>query len=316
MKIVFLDRDTLDAGDIDFTALEKLGEVVYYGLTAPAQVSERIAGAEIVLTNKVVLDRSAIEGTGSLRAIQVVATGTNNVDLQAAKDRGIAVMNVKGYSTPGVAQHVFAMLLNLVTKVDRYTVAPASWAESPMFTRLDHPIHELQGLTFGIAGYGDIGQAVARIGESFGMTIVALAREGSSDGGEVERWQADRFFSECDVISLHCPLTEHNHHMINQARLEQMKPTAILINTGRGDLVNEADLLTALQAGEIGGAGLDVLSQEPPAADHPLITADLPNLLITPHTAWSSVQSRLRLLADVVVNLEAFQAGTERNRVA
>lgn len=305
-KIVFLDRDTTDAGDLDLSELESLGAVTYFPLSQPSEVPDRIANANIVLTNKVVIDAASMDAAPSLEVIQVVATGMNNVDLKAAADRGIEVFNVSGYSTPGVAQHVFALALNLFTHVNRYANEPEMWANSPMFTRLDYPITELMGKTFGIAGYGDIGREVGKIAEAFGMKVVAMAREGSDSTGPVPRLAREKFFGSCDVISLHCPLTPDTEEIINRETLSLMKPSAILINTGRGGLVAEADLVEALQSGKIAGAGVDVISVEPPGHDHPLIRNRLPNLLVTPHTAWSSRESRERLMSGVVENLRSF----------
>ena len=317
-KVVFLDRDTSDIGDIDFSKIESLGEVAYFGNTALEDISDRIAGTEIILTNKVPIGAEAMDAAKNLEVIQVVATGVNNVDLDAARDRGIKVFNVSGYSTPSVAQHVFALLLNLATHVNRYAAAPEKWSASPMFTRLDYPISELNGKTLGIVGYGEIGKAVARIGTAFGMEIVALSRgaTAASSPSGVTRLPAESFFSGCDVVSLHCPLTPETRHLISKETLSHMKPSAFLINTGRGELVDEADLLAALTEGSIAGAGLDVLAEEPPPAGHPLIVAQLPNLLITPHTAWSSAEARQRLFDGAAANLEAFLAGGEEiNRV-
>jgi len=313
-KIVFLDRETADIGDIDFSGIEVIGDVAYFKQTAPGEVGGRISDAHIVLTNKVFIGATEMDAAPGLKVIQVTATGVNNVDLSAAKERGIKVFNVSGYSTPAVAQHVFAMLLNLVTHVNRYGHAPEKWAESPIFTRLDYPVSELMGKTLGIVGYGDIGKSVAAIGRAFGMDIVALGCPGGVS--DVTRLPADKFFARCDVITLHCPLTAENKELINRVTLSQMKPSAILINTGRGGLVNEADLIAALKSGVIAGAGLDVISVEPPGKDHPIITAKLPNLLVTPHTAWSSVESRQRLFDGVVKNLRSLEKGEEINRVA
>lgn len=315
--IVFLDRDTVDANDIDFSSLEAVGPVTYHPRTAPGELTGRLTDAEIILTNKVIIDAAAMGAAPKLRLIQVVATGINNVEIEAARERGIAVCNVSGYSTPAVTQHTFALLLNLVCKAHTYADEASRWAESPIFTRLDHPISELQGRILGIAGLGTIGRAVARVGEAFGMRVIGLARAGhaASTSGDYERWPRDRFFAESDVISLHCPLTEDTHHLINRETLSQMKPTALLINTGRGPLIDESALAEALADGTIAGAGLDVLSSEPPASDHPLLDPALPNLLVTPHTAWASVESRTRLMEGVVENLHAFLAGERRNRV-
>lgn len=314
-KIIFLDRDTTDRGDLDFSGLEGLGDVTYHGITGPDETAARITEANIVLTNKVVIGTDAMDGATDLKLIQIVATGTNNVDLDAARERDLAVCNVSGYSTESVAQHVFATLLNLQTNVHRFAAEPEKWAESPMFTRLDYPIAELAGKTLGIVGLGSIGKAVARIGQSFGMNVVAYARDGSEQKGDIERLAHEEFFAAVDVVTLHCPLTPDTHHFINADSLALMKDDAILINTGRGDLVNEPDLVAALTSGVIRAAAIDVLTPEPPPADHPFLTAQLDNLFITPHTAWSSREARQRLLDGIVANIEAFRRGEELNRV-
>ncbi len=317
-SIVFLDRDTLDAGDIDFTVLESIGPVSYHALTHPDERAGRVGDAEVILSNKVVIDGSVMDAAPKLKLIQVVATGINNVDLAAARERGIAVCNVSGYSTPSVTQHVFALLLNLASHVDTYASEAPRWAESPIFTRLDHPITEISGRVLGIAGLGAIGKSVARVAEAFGMRVIGLAREGSEPGtgsDGYERLPRERFFAEADVVSLHCPLTEETKHLINRETLSLMKSSAFLINTGRGDLVCEPDLAEALRNGQIAGAGLDVLSPEPPPASHPLLDPEIPNLLVTPHTAWASVEARRRLLEGVIENLRAFLAGERLNRV-
>lgn len=317
-SIVFLDRDTLDAaGDIDFTALNSLGEVILHPVSRAGEIPGRVAGAGIVLTNKAPVDALAMDAAPALKLIQVAATGVNNVDLDAARARGIDVRNVSGYSTPSVVQHTFALMLNLATQAHRYAAEAPLWAESPHFTRLDHPVRELAGKTLGIAGLGAIGRAVARVGEAFGMRVVGLARgDGESPPGDHLRLAKDRFFAEADVISLHCPLTEDTRHLIHAGTLALMKPTAFLVNTGRGDLVDETALIDALRSGRIAGAGLDVLSREPPPSDHPLLDPSIPNLIVTPHTAWSSRESRQRLLDEVVANIRDFRAGGSRNRVA
>jgi len=314
-RIVFLDRDTTDAGDIDLGGIEALGVLETYGMTRPDETAERISGANIVLSNKVVIGAAEMDAATGLRLIQVVATGVNNVDLEAARERDVAVCNVSGYSTPSVAQHVFAFLLNHATKVDRYTAEPEKWAESPIFTRLDHPVFEWAGKTLGIAGLGTIGREVASIGRAFGMRVVALAREGAGESGGIERLPRERFFAESDAITLHCPLTPDTHHLINADTLDLMRPQAILVNTGRGDLVAENDLLDALERGSIAAAYVDVLSQEPPSPGHPFVTDPPPNLFVTPHTAWSSLEARRRLIDGVVRNITAFLRGERENRV-
>ncbi len=317
-KIVFLDRDTTDRGDVDFSGIESLGELVSYPTSTREETAARIADATIILTNKAVIGATEMDAAKNLKLIQVVATGVNNIDLEAARERHLAVCNVSGYSTEAVAQHVFASLLNLMSNVHRFAAEPEKWAESPIFTRLDYPVTEIAGKTLGIVGLGSIGKAVARIGEAFGMKVIAYGREGSSGEGPIPRLCHEAFFAAADAITLHCPLTPGTRHFINRDSLKLMKPGAILINTGRGDLVNEADLVDALRAGSIRGAAVDVVTPEPPAADHPFLVAyaaGLDNLFITPHTAWSACEARQRLLDGIVANVAAFRRGEKINRV-
>ncbi len=317
--LVFLDANSVDAGDIDFDAVRAFGSLTLHGRTLPSETADRIQGASIVLTNKVVIDKGMMEAAlPGLKLIQITATGTNNVDLEAAKSLGITVCNVSGYSTNSVAQHAFALILNLMTRVDRYGAEAALWAESPLFTRLDYPVTELSGKTLGIIGLGDIGSAVAKIGDAFGMKVIGYARPGAaqSSSGGYPRLPHEEFFRESDVISLHCPLTPDTTEIIRRENLDLMKPTAILINTGRGGLVNEADLHEALKSNRIAGAGLDVLSSEPPPADNPLLDTSLTNLIVTPHTAWTSREARTKLMEGVVSNIQAFLDGSPTNQVA
>ena len=279
----------------------------------------RIADAEVVITNKVVLDAATIAASPSLRLIAIAATGTNNVDLATAKERGIQVGNVSGYSTDSVAQHVLTFILNLATNIHRSVADPQAWAQSPIFTRLDYPILQLKDLTLGLVGVGNIGSRVGEIAQSFGMKVQCYARSGGASGKHPEwpRISPEDFYASSDVISLHCPLTEATRQCINAETLRQMKPGAFLINTGRGELVDEMALLEALRSGHLGGAGIDVLSPEPPPADHPLLSASLPNLLITPHTAWSSRTARQTLIRGIEANIRAFlDTGETGNRVA
>lgn len=316
--LVFLDRDTTDRGDIDFSGIESLGKLISYPVSTRAETVQRISEADIVLTNKAVIGAEEMDAAKNLKLIQVVATGVNNIDLNAAKERNLAVCNVSGYSTEAVAQHVFASLLNLMSNVHRFAAEPEKWALSPIFTRLDYPVTELAGKTLGIVGLGSIGSAVARIAEAFGMKVIAYGREGSSNEGPIPRLGHEAFFAAADAITLHCPLTPETHHFINANTLKLMKPGAVLINTGRGDLVNEVALVHALQSGAIRGAAVDVLTPEPPSADHPFLVAcaaGLDNLFITPHTAWSAREARQRLLDGIVANVEAFRRGERVNRV-
>ena len=313
--IVFLDRDTTDRGDMNLSALESLGDIVYHAITQPSETASRVSDATIILTNKVVIGEAEMEAAPHLKLIQVVATGINNVDLDAARKRGIAVCNVSGYSTEAVAQHVFTFLLNLKTNIHRFAAESGNWHQSPIFTRLDYPITELAGKTFGIVGLGSIGRAVARIASAFGMRVIAYAREGAESSGDVERLPHEEFLKGADVVSLHCPLTPETKHFINAESLELMKSDAILLNTGRGDLIDEPALVTALQSGTIAAAAVDVLTPEPPPAGHPFLIAKLDNLMITPHIAWSAYEARQRLIDGLVENIKAFRAGGKINRV-
>ena len=320
LKLVFLDAATMACeGDIDLNVLNKFGTLTQHELTGPDEARLRLKGASIALTNKVIIGEKEMDAASdTLRLIVVCATGTNNIDLEAARSRGIAVCNVSGYSTHAVAQHVFALMLNLATHCHRYSAEKEQWADSPIFTRLDYPVIELAGKTLGIAGLGSIGRQVATIALSFGMRVQALRREGAhSDqtSGDIPRVNLRSFFETSDVISLHCPLTPETENMVNVESLGWMRPGGILINTGRGGLVDEGALLAALSSGHLGGAGLDVLSVEPPAHDHPMLAAQLPNLLITPHTAWSARESRCRLMENVGANIDAFLAGQSLNRL-
>lgn len=309
-RIVCLDAQTLDGGDVSFSSWDLLGEVVHHRVTPPERTAERLQGADIAITNKVLIKREVMEACPSLRLIAIAATGTNNVDLAAAKERGLAVSNARGYSTDSVAQHAITMLLTLSTQAHRYLAEASLWPSSPIFTRLDHPVRELRGLTLGIVGCGNIGERVGQIAEALGMNVQCLGRSTGSKGScpQWPRLPLAEFLPSSDAISLHCPLTPETQGLINADTLGLMKQGAWLINTGRGELIDEAALLAALRSGKLGGAALDVLSREPPPADHPLLKAGLPNLLITPHTAWSSRESRQRLIEIVAENIRAFLA--------
>lgn len=316
MNLVFLDASTLDRGDIDFSALTAEGDLTLHPVTTADDAPARCAAADVVISNKVPVGPAVLEAAPNLKLVLAAATGVNQIDLEACRERGIGVANVAGYSAPSVAQHVFAMTLELATRVATYAARSATdWPASPIFTRLDFPLFELHGKTLGIVGLGSIGQAVAQIGLGFGMKVVALGRAGSDTSGPIPRLAEDEFLAAADVITLHCPLTPETDRFINADRLSRMKPGALLINTGRGPLVDESALLDALRSGHLGGAGLDVLSVEPPPASHPLLAADMPNLLITPHTAWSTIEARRRLLAGLVDNLRSFKDGGRLNRI-
>ena len=310
--ISFLDASTV--GDVDLGQLASLGKLEAYPVTSPDQLDERLQHASIAITNKVVIDAAALQNASHLKLICIAATGTNCVDLVAAKAAGITVCNVAGYSTASVTQHTLGLLINLATGMNRYAGELSQWAQSPIFTRLDYPMIDLAGKTLGIIGFGTIGKSVAKAAQGFGMNVVALSRDGAQQG-EIERLQRDAFFSKSDAVTLHCPLTPGTEKMMNRETLGLMKPSAFLINTGRGQLIDEADLAVALKTGVIAGAGLDVLTAEPPPEDHVLLDPSLPNLIITPHTAWASLEARKSLLEGVAKNINAFLAEEPENVV-
>jgi len=316
MTIVVLDGYTTNPGDLSWEPLSVLAPCTVWDRTAPAEVIARLADAEIVLTNKTPLAAETLAALPKLRLISVLATGVNVVDVAAAKAQGITVCNVPAYSTPGVAQAVFALLLELTNRTGHHSdsVHAGRWSAGPDFSYWDGTLVELAGLTLGVVGYGAIGSAVAAVGRAFGMQILGNRRSAQGpipEGGEFVT--LDRLFQESDVVTLHCPLTPQTAGLVDAARLAQMKPTAYLINTARGPLVQESPLLDALQAGRLAGAGLDVLSVEPPAPDHPLLRA--PNCVITPHIAWATRAARQRLIAQSAANIAAFLAGAPVNVV-
>lgn len=316
MKIVLLDAHTANPGDLSWAPLEAIAPCEIHPRTPVAETIARCADAEVVITNKAPLTREIIEALPRLRYIGVTATGFNIVDTAAARERGIVVTNVPGYSTPAVAQLVFALLLELTNNVGHHarTVRDGRWTACPDFCYWDHPLIELSGRTLGIVGYGDIGSAVARIALAFGMKVLAGKREWKNpppDG--VTPAGMDEIFSQSDAITLHCPLTDATRHLVCDRTLALMKPDAFLINTGRGPLVDEAALARALNDSRIAGAGLDVLSVEPPKDGSPLFSAR--NCLITPHIGWASREARVRLINLVASNLQAFLNGSPVNVV-
>ncbi len=316
MKIVVLDGYTANPSDLNWEGLEALGEVSVYDRTSDAEFFEHADGAVALLTNKVVLNADRLEKLKSLKYIGVLATGYNVVDTAKARELGITVTNIPAYSTMSVAQSVFAHLLAICNRVEHYTreCREGKWSSSPDFCFMDTPLPELAGKTMGIVGLGNIGMAVARIALAFGMKVKAHTRKSQNqlpDG--ITKSDYGELFSTSDVISLHCPLTADTEKLVNARRLEMMKPTAILINTGRGPLVDEAALADALNTGKIYAAGLDVLSHEPPLADNPLLKTR--NCFITPHIAWATREARARLIETAVSNLESFNNGCPVNVV-
>jgi glycerate dehydrogenase len=314
-RLVILDAHTTNPGDLDWSPLRALADCLVHPRTAPAQVVERARGAEFLLTNKTPLREEHLEALPGLRYIGVLATGVNVVDLEACRRRGIAVTNVAGYSTESTAQHVFALLLALLHRVEAHdtSVREGEWARCPDFCYWRTPLVELAGLTLGLVGYGRIARRVAAIGRAFGMRLAAYTPRPPADAPEVIFLALDDLLTRADVISLHCPLTPETSRLINAERLALLKPSAVLLNAGRGGLIDEPALAAALRAGRLAGAGLDVLNEEPPVSGSPLIGA--PNCLITPHIAWATRASRARLISEATVNLLAFLRGERRNRV-
>jgi glycerate dehydrogenase len=314
MNIVVLDGFALNPGDLSWDALHQLGKCTVYERTAPGETLSRAGDAEVALTNKTVLSAELLAALPKLRYIGVLATGYNVVDVVAARAHGITVTNVPGYSTRSVAQHAIALLLELSNHVGFHAAeTPAKWCTVPDYSYWDKPLLELDGLTMGIVGYGTIGKCTGELARAFGMKVVANSRKRFEETADARWLPLDELLAASDVVSLHCPLTDETRSLINERSLALMKPTAFLINTSRGPLVDESALAAALHAGKIAGAGLDVLSSEPPQRDNPLLTA--PNCVITPHQAWASGASRTRLIAAAAENVRAFLAGRPVNVV-
>lgn len=312
----FLDLDSVDRDDLDLSRLSSVvSDWEWHGLAGKDELPGILVNADVIISNKVVLTDEHLSGARRLKLVCIAATGTNNVDIEAAARNSITVCNVRSYATPSVVQHVFMLLLALTTRFSEYTAAVrrGDWSRSQFFCLLDYPLRELAGKTIGIIGYGELGRAVANVAEAFGMKVL-LARR-NPDDTRADRLELHELLPRVDVLSLHCPLTEHNRGMIGTAELALMKDDAVLINTARGGLVDEFALLDALTSQTIGGAGLDVLEKEPPPIGDPVLQADLPNLLVTPHTAWASLESRQRLVDEIALNIEAFKAGRPRNVV-
>jgi glycerate dehydrogenase len=314
MKIVILDAYTANPGDLSWHELEQMGTLTVYDRTQPTETVSRAADADIVLTNKVVISREVISQLPHLKYIGVLATGYNVVDVEAARERGIVVTNVPAYSTESVAQMVFAHLLTVTNRTEHYAVAnrQGRWAQNPDFCYWDFPHMELSGKTFGIVGLGNIGQRVAQIALAFGMQVQALTSKTTLPCG-VKKVSAEELFATSDVLSLHCPLTTATRHLVNADTLCQMKPTAILINTGRGPLVDDQAVAEALAEGRLTAFCADVLTEEPPRADHPLLHE--PHAFVTPHIAWASQEARTRLIRIATDNVRAFLSGTPVNVV-
>lgn len=315
-RAVFLDAAPLDQGDLDFTPLHAaFDELVCHVRTDQGEIAQRLAGAQVAIVNKITLGDAEFAACPELRLILVAATGVNNIDLAAAGRRGITVCNCQAYGTATVAQHTLMLLLALATRLPDYqaAVARGRWEESGQFCLLDFPIVELAGKTLGVLGHGELGSAVARLAEAFGMRV----RVGNLPGRppRADRLPLDDLLREADALTLHCPLTEQTRNLIGARELQLMKPSAFLLNTARGGLVDEQALADALRSGHLGGAATDVLTSEPPSHDNPLLAPDIPRLIVTPHSAWGSREARQRIIAQLSENAAAFFAGTPLRRV-
>ncbi len=317
MRGAFLDWDSLNGDELDRDSLHALPvDWQYFANIGRSELEDGIDDYDILISNKVNLDTALLSKAKRLKLICIAATGTNNVDLTSATDNQVIVTNVRAYATESVVQHVFMLILNLMRHFPDYqqSLANGAWQNSEHFCLLNHPVQSLTGKTLGIIGYGELGQAVARMGQCFGMKIL-VAESMDNKSQQTGRVCLTELYAQADVISLHCPLTPETENLINRDVFTNMQNTAFLINTARGGIVNEQDLLTALQSGQIAGAALDVLQQEPPKADDFLLKASLPNLIITPHIAWASLQARQSLLDKVAQNIQAWISGNVINQV-
>ncbi|WP_425916004.1 2-hydroxyacid dehydrogenase [Acinetobacter sp. TSRC1-2] len=316
MKAVFLDYESLDQNDLDFSTLEAaFDELSLFPSTQPAQVLERVRHADVIISNKVLVDAATIQQCPNLKLILISATGTNNVDLIQARAQGIVVCNCQGYGTSAVAQHTLALMLALATSLLKYdrAVKQGEWNKASQFCLLDFPIIELEGKTLGIIGYGELGQAVAKLAEAFGMKILVGSLPNRPT--DASRIPVADLLSQVDFLSLHCPLTDDTRDLIDAQAFDAMKPSAFLINCARGGIVNEQALADALRQGKIAGAATDVLTVEPPKEGNVLLADDIPNLIITPHSAWGSVDARQRIVQQMLDNVAAFKSGQPTRQV-
>lgn len=314
--VVFLDAGTINGEDLDLSSLEKVaGSVRYYSQTSRGELLDRDPEAWCVIVNKVALNRDFFNARPALKLVCVCATGTNNVDLDAARECGIAVANCRGYSTDSVAQHTLMLMLVLARNFHRYQrdIDAQEWSRSPIFCLNSYPIGELAGRKLGVVGYGEIGRRVERLAMAFGMEVLLSERPGKKI--RAGRMDFAEVIASSDFISVHCPLTEDTFQLFDRNVFAQMATNAFLVNTSRGDLINEIDLLAALTAGEIAGAALDVLSQEPPPENHPLVGQPLPNLILTPHCAWASRAAQQVAIGQIAENMQSWLDGGALRRV-
>jgi glycerate dehydrogenase len=309
-RAVFLDHTSLDLGDLDLSALQNsFSDLQLCAQTTPDQVIERLQGASVAISNKIMLNAQTMAACPELKLILVAATGTNNVDLHAARARGITVSNCQGYGTPSVAQHTIMLLLALATRLSDYqkAVGEGRWQQAKQFCLLDFPIVELEGKTLGLLGHGELGGAVARLAEAFGMRVLLGQLPGRP--ARADRLPLDELLPQIDALTLHCPLNEHTRNFIGARELALMKPGAFVVNTARGGLIDEQALADALRNGHLGGAATDVLSVEPPTAGNPLLASDIPRLIVTPHNAWGSREARQRIVGQLTENAQGFFNG-------
>lgn len=316
-RAVFLDHPSLDLGDLDLGPLRScFSDLQLFARTTPEQVIERLKGATVAITNKIVIDAQAMAASPELKLILISATGTNNVDLAAARQHGITVCNCQGYGTPSVAQHTIMLLLNLATRLADYqkAVGEGRWQQASQFCLLDYPIVELAGKTLGLLGHGELGSAVGRLAEAFGMRVVLGQIPGRP--ARPDRLPLEQLLPQVDALTLHCPLNEHTRNFIGARELALLKPGAFVVNTARGGLIDEQALAEALRSGHLGGAATDVLSVEPPVQGNPLLAGNIPRLIVTPHNAWGSREARQRIVGQMSENAQGFFSGTARRVVS
>ena len=316
MKAAFLDYATMGP-DLDLTALQgQFTELELFDDSSDDEIGARIQDADFVFTNKIRLTNELLSEAGKLRFIGLTATGTDNIDLQAAREHGIAVANIRAYCTQSVVEHVMGTLLMLSHSLNRYDAAvkAGDWQKAGQFCMLNYPLRQLSGMTLGIVGYGSLGQGVAEAARTFGMNVIVAARPGSTEVA-TDRVTFDELLANSDVISLHCPLTNHTRNLFDETTIGRMQPGAILINTARGALVDAGALVAALRSGHIAAAAIDVLAQEPPVDGDALLDYNGDNLIITPHIAWGTDQARQNAIDELAANAAAFVRGEERNRV-
>lgn len=309
-KAVFLDHTSLDLGDLDFDGLRAcFAELTLHASSQADQVAQRLQGAQVAITNKVVIDAATFAACPDLKLVLVTATGTNNVDLVAAREHGVIVSNCQGYGTPSVAQHTLMLLLALATSLPDYqsAVQKGLWQKSRQFCLLDYPIVELEGKTLGLLGHGELGSAVAKLAEAFGMRVVLGHIPGRP--ARADRLPLDELLPQVDALTLHCPLNDDTRDMIGAHELSLLKPHAYVINTARGGLINEQALADALRNGHLGGAATDVLTVEPPTEGNPLLAGDIPRLIVTPHSAWGAREARQRIVSQLTENALGFFSG-------